>query len=172
MFAGGGRARVLAEDGQVYTLALLQAYVPNQGNAWDYTVNHLVRFLEDRRAGVRTPPDIHPGYLATIRVLGRRTAQLTWRSAAEGDPAFVSEPLKADHLREIGTRLESDAQATFAMLADTERLAEQLRNPAAAALAARERILARIVRDTAQLPQTIPPPAREFRSAPGSHPAQ
>src|SRR5256885_12865899 len=35
-------------DGATSTLALLQAFVSNQGDGWDYTVNHLVRFLEER----------------------------------------------------------------------------------------------------------------------------
>src|SRR5262249_41007305 len=37
-------------DGAPSTLVLLQGFVGNQGDGWDYTVNHLVRYLEDRVA--------------------------------------------------------------------------------------------------------------------------
>jgi len=43
-----GAVEYRSHDGTVMTLALLQAFVMNQGDGWDYTVNYLVRFLEDR----------------------------------------------------------------------------------------------------------------------------
>ncbi len=46
-----GAVEYRGNDGTTYTLALLQAFVMNQGDGWDYTVNYLVRFLEDRRTG-------------------------------------------------------------------------------------------------------------------------
>src|SRR5262249_17458594 len=51
-----------SDDGSVCTLALLQAFVMNQGDGWDYTVNYLVRFLEDRRTGTPMPEDVHGLY--------------------------------------------------------------------------------------------------------------
>ena len=64
------------QDGTVMTLALLQAFVMNQGDGWDYTVNYLVRFLEDRRTGAPLPEDAHGLYLALMKTLAIRTAEL------------------------------------------------------------------------------------------------
>ena len=41
-----------ATDGAVMTLALLQAYVRNQGDGWTYTLEYLARFLDTQRAVV------------------------------------------------------------------------------------------------------------------------
>src|SRR5690606_21229381 len=59
------------------TLALLQPYIPNQGDAWSYTIDYLTRFLESVGIFGETPPeDVHGAYLALVRTLARRTAQL------------------------------------------------------------------------------------------------
>ncbi|MCV5926633.1 hypothetical protein OFO11_32570, partial [Escherichia coli] len=34
--------------GTVYTLSILQGYVPNQGDGWSYTQDYLQRYLESR----------------------------------------------------------------------------------------------------------------------------
>ena len=54
-----GAAEYRNPDGRVVTLALLQAFVMNQGDGWDYTVNYLVRFLEERRTDVAMAEDAH-----------------------------------------------------------------------------------------------------------------
>ena len=36
------------DDGQIQTLAILQAYVENQGALWTYVVDYLERFLADQ----------------------------------------------------------------------------------------------------------------------------
>ena len=64
------------EDGRVVTLALLQAFVMNQGDGWDYTVNYLTRFLEDRRTDVALAEDVHGAYLELMKTLATRTAEL------------------------------------------------------------------------------------------------
>ena len=74
-------------DGTVCTLALLQAFVTNQGDGWDYTVNHLVRFLEDHTTA---EPNTHALHLALMKTLAERTAQLHGAlAAATSDPAFA-----------------------------------------------------------------------------------
>jgi maltose alpha-D-glucosyltransferase/alpha-amylase len=68
-----------AGDGTVTTLALLQGFVENQGDAWGYTLNYVEQFLEQFRTGAvppGTPTEVHGGYLALIRTLGKRTAEL------------------------------------------------------------------------------------------------
>ena len=54
-----GAVEYVADDGDVCTLALLQAYVPNQGDGWGYTLDYLERFLETPRGDAeraRTAP--------------------------------------------------------------------------------------------------------------------
>lgn len=73
------RARVIYSD---YTLAVLQDFVPNQGDGWQY----VLRGLPDRAAGDRL--------LADLERLGRRTAELHLALASiHGDLAFKPEPV-------------------------------------------------------------------------------
>src|SRR5690606_41380060 len=64
-------------DGEVATLALLQAGAKNQGDGWIYTLSYLERVLDDAvtRAGGETPEAVnHTEYLSLIRTLARPTA--------------------------------------------------------------------------------------------------
>ena len=36
-------------------VAVLQAFVPNQGDAWNYTLDSLSRFFENALAGAQSP---------------------------------------------------------------------------------------------------------------------
>jgi maltose alpha-D-glucosyltransferase/alpha-amylase len=93
------------------TLALLQAFVSNQGDGWDYTVNHLVRFLEERQTQPAAPADAHGLYLALVRTLATRTAQLHAALAAATEPSLAPEPLSAADL-EAWRRNAREALAT------------------------------------------------------------
>jgi len=111
-------------EGEVATLALLQAATKNQGDGWSYTLSYLERFVDDaltRAAGERPEAVSHAEYLALIRTLARRTADLHRALAAgEGDPAFEPEPFGPDRLAAWVARIEEE-------LAETMRL---LRSPA------------------------------------------
>src|SRR5205823_3840676 len=106
-------------DGATCTLALLQAFVTNQGDGWDYTVNHLVRFLEERVTGGTAPVDAHGLHLALMRTLATRTAQLHGAlAAASSDPAFAPEPISAEDLGAWRRATRAAATATLQMLAE------------------------------------------------------
>ena len=106
-------------DGATCTLALLQAFVTNQGDGWDYTVNHLVRFLEERVTGGTAPADAHGLHLALMRTLATRTAQLHGAlAAASSDPAFAPEPISAEDLGAWSRATRAAATATLQMLAE------------------------------------------------------
>ena len=112
-----------SDDGSVSTLALLQAFVMNQGDGWDYTVNYLVRFLEDRRTGAPLPQDVHGLYLALIRTLARRTAELHCALATPtADPAFSPEPITEHDLAVWYANARAQVETTFELL--TSRLAQ------------------------------------------------
>jgi maltose alpha-D-glucosyltransferase/alpha-amylase len=93
------------------TLVLLQGFVPNEGDAWSYTLDELSLYFERALArqdqSAPAPPSLLdldrevPGlareliapYLDRVALLGQRTAQMHLAlGAATEDPAFVPEP--------------------------------------------------------------------------------
>jgi maltose alpha-D-glucosyltransferase / alpha-amylase len=92
-----GTVEYVADNGTIMTLALLQAFVSNQGDAWAYTLNYVEQHLDRYRTGTAAtgaPGDVHGGYLALMRTLGRRTAELHVAFATPtGDAAFDPEPI-------------------------------------------------------------------------------
>jgi maltose alpha-D-glucosyltransferase/alpha-amylase len=139
------------------TLALLQAFVSNQGDGWDYTVNHLVRFLEERVAQPAAPAaDAHGLYLALMHTLGTRTAQLHGVLAAAVEPTLAPEPITAADL-DAWRRSASEA-ATAAL----DRLAELLAQlppgtaaTAATVLAGRDALLHSVAAAPTELPGAL-----------------
>jgi maltose alpha-D-glucosyltransferase/alpha-amylase len=109
-------------DGSVCTLALLQAFVTNQGDGWDYTVNHLVRFLEERVTRAAAPAEAHGLYLSLIRTLAQRTAELHLALAAAREPALAPEPITAADLTRW--RRETARAAAAALKVLKERAAQ------------------------------------------------
>ena len=82
----------------VITVAVLHAFVENQGDDWGNANAYLDRMLEEARllaevAGKPEGASRHAAYLNRVRQIGRRTAELhlALSSRAE-DPAFAPEP--------------------------------------------------------------------------------
>lgn len=88
------------------TLAVLQSFVENQGDAWEYTLGWLARFYQQKvesnqsapqsaaslvtLAGEPFPPQVEDelgGYLTSARRLGQRTAELHLALASAPDDA-------------------------------------------------------------------------------------
>jgi len=106
-----GSLEYVGEDGRSMTLALVQSYIANQGDGWEYTLGYLERHLESLRASDSAPepaPLAHGGYLELAGTLGRRTAEMHQALALRsGDPAFDPEamvPSDVDGLRERAQR--------------------------------------------------------------------
>jgi maltose alpha-D-glucosyltransferase/alpha-amylase len=122
------------------TLALLQAYVPHQGDAWHYTLDGLGRYYERALAGAAPPPrvrtlaeilddgSVEPDgvpearelidtYIESARLLGLRTAEfhLALASAPEV-PDFAPELSTTLYLRSQYQSLRSLARQTLALL--------------------------------------------------------
>ncbi len=143
-----GALEYTSNDGTQMTLALVQAYVSNQGDGWDYTLGYLERFLEEMRIApsAELPADVHGGYLALAATLGTRTAQLHQALALRsGYPSFDPEPLTAQDVAAFRQRAAAEATETLALL---ERRWADLPAPAQAdaqaLLARRHAILERI----------------------------
>ncbi len=100
-----GSVSYVAGDGSVGTLALLQTCVSHQGDAWDYTIDHLLRQLEQPAPGLADAPDPAArlpdgGFLARIQTLAQRTAGLhAALNRRTGDAAFDPEPVDAQDLQ-------------------------------------------------------------------------
>ncbi len=117
-----GALEYMSADGRTMTLAMVQSYVANQGDGWDYTLGYLERFLRDVATtdGAVDAPDVlavHGGFLALIGTLGRRTAELHRALATRnGAAAFDPEPLSATDVAGYRTHAAGDATATMALL--------------------------------------------------------
>jgi maltose alpha-D-glucosyltransferase / alpha-amylase len=144
------------------TVAVLQGYVPNEGDAWRYTLDTLGRFIErsltdapPAHAAHAEPPaapllDLAEGpspepareilgtYHAAAELLGERTAELHLALAsptAAEDPDFAPEPFSLLYQRSLYQSLRGATGRTLDLLEQSlPSLPEALR-PAAAALA-------------------------------------
>jgi maltose alpha-D-glucosyltransferase / alpha-amylase len=107
------------------TLAVIQEFVPNEGDAWALTVDDLGGFFERAAAEPGFPPDGgHPGtrtlfeladaepsadarrsigaYLEDARLIGQRTAEMHLALAGgRGDAAFAPEPFTIFYQRSV-----------------------------------------------------------------------
>ena len=124
------------------TLALLLAYVPNQGDAWAAFLDFAQRFFEvwqtvpaDKAAGLCLPgdggcdtdSDSPPAEVAAIigeplelaRLLGRRTAEMhaALANADAGNAAFAPEPYSPTYQRALLQSMRNTTKTAFSVLA-------------------------------------------------------
>jgi maltose alpha-D-glucosyltransferase/alpha-amylase len=122
------------------SVAVLQQFVPNEGDAWNYTLDALggyfdyVATREESRDDIPLPaefitnlldgepPDLaieligYP-YLETVRLLGQRTAEMHLALASEPtNPAFAPEPLSPLDWRSVYQSLRTRASEVFLAL--------------------------------------------------------
>lgn len=120
------------------TLALLQGYVRNQGDAWRYTLQECGRYLREAEAPPPAPPEpaaragaarwidvtlpveardrVGP-YLGKAALLGRRTAELHIALASDkSDEDFRPEPFTGADLREMSDAMTGLAARAFRLL--------------------------------------------------------
>ncbi len=112
-----GAVEFVPKEGEPAALVLLQAYVPNQGDGWSYTLSYLERFIEMRREA-----EGHEAYLTLIRTLATRTAELHRAFAVKsGLPAFEPEPFTAQDFEEWRAAVRQEAEQTLAQLGEIEK---------------------------------------------------
>ncbi|WP_076998361.1 maltose alpha-D-glucosyltransferase [Variovorax sp. KK3] len=145
-----GALEYVGDDGRTMTLAMVQRYVANQGDGWDYTLSYLERFLNELLTGSETlanatPADAHGGFTALMAMLGRRTAELHLALASgRGDAAFDPEPLRAEDVQAMHEHALADAQSTLAQLRERiAKLPALAQEDAQALLSRQEALLAR-----------------------------
>jgi maltose alpha-D-glucosyltransferase/alpha-amylase len=137
------------KDGEPRLLAMLQAYVANQGDGWTYALEYLRRHLEEHRTAPATdalPANAHEAFLALMRRLALRTAELHRALATRsGDPLFDPESLGRADFEAYRQRAAEEARNALALL--KSKLEEQNpaeREKAGAILARQDQILKRI----------------------------
>jgi maltose alpha-D-glucosyltransferase/alpha-amylase len=115
-----GAVEYLSGHGEPATLALLQAYVPNQGDGWSHTLDYLQRYLETQRG---TPVANHAAYLLLIQTLATRTAELHRALATPSDDAaFTPEPLAGADFEALKTRVREEALQSLELVKDARLL--------------------------------------------------
>jgi maltose alpha-D-glucosyltransferase / alpha-amylase len=143
-----GVLEYVGNDGQSRLLAMLQAYVANQGDGWTYALEYVRRHLEQYRttpAGDALPVNVHEAFLTMIRVLAVRTAELHRALAAPSkDSAFAPQALGRADIDAYRQRALEEAQGTLEKLSATLEIVPAAdREAANRVLAQREQILAR-----------------------------
>jgi len=111
-----GAVEYIPSAGEPAALAVLQAYVPNQGDGWGYTLAYLERFVDLQRG-----QGSHGAYITLVQTLATRTAELHRAFAMKsGDPAFEPEPLRAQEIEAWRARVREEAAQTVSLVKDLE----------------------------------------------------
>jgi trehalose synthase-fused probable maltokinase len=146
---------ILRQDGCDTSLAILQAFVSNRGDAWKYTLAELDSYFDrlgDRAHGPApaaarlfplpvsspaegAPPSVESNlgaYLGSARLLGERTAQLHLALASVADDAaFSPEPFSPSYQRSLYEFMLNLSTDVFALLRRRlDQLGAGLRQPA------------------------------------------
>ena len=142
-----------ATDGTVWTLALLQGQLTNQGDAWVYTVDQLARRLEATAHATPGEAIVEPP-VERIQVLARRIAELHVALARRtGTPAFDPEPVQTSDLLRWTAAVHEECTHTLALLEDRRATwAAPLGELAARVLQSRETLFAIIERARNEAP--------------------
>ena len=122
------------------TVGIFQGFVANEGDAWQFTLDHLRGFIDEvltRMPEENEPPpppsisfldlaanqppeealDLFGAYLETVRLLGRRTAELHIALASDlENPAFAPEPITPLNQRSLYQSMRAPAVQAFRLL--------------------------------------------------------
>ena len=148
-----GHLEYVSNEGERITLGILQGYIPNHGDAWQYTLKALAAYYEQAQSAAGTrlgklphapilalaerevPPDAKQrigSYLESARLLGVRTAQLhVALSTSRDQPAFAPEPFTGANQRElVKSALDLIARTFQSLRRQSERLSQGVREEA------------------------------------------
>ena len=135
--AVAGALEYRQDHGEPMTVAILHGLVPNQGDAWQYTLEALDHYFERALVHeVRQPPlpqnpllalseealsplvqETISSYLPTAQLLGQRTAELHIALASDAvDPHFAPEPFSILYQRSIYQTMRSLTAQSFPLL--------------------------------------------------------
>jgi maltose alpha-D-glucosyltransferase/alpha-amylase len=143
-----GEATMTLEE-EPYAMAILQRFVENQGDAWQYTIDYLARDLEGLHEEQPLAPETggtamaHESYLAQARLLGQRTGEMH-RSllTPTDDQAFKAEPIGADDVAHWSSQIATLAANSLDALGKSTSLTPESQDLAKALLKRRQEALA------------------------------
>jgi trehalose synthase-fused probable maltokinase len=158
-----GHLEYVSTSGATICLGILQDFVPNQGDAWQFTLSDLSGFHERAkssqasrvehssvfRLGEEQPPEsekIIGEYMDWAALLGRRTAELHLALAsAVAEPSFAPEPFSTLEQSEVAENAVELLAFTFQMLREqSSTLPEDIRQQAREILGRENRLRERL----------------------------
>jgi trehalose synthase-fused probable maltokinase len=135
-----GTLEYQAPDGKPMAQGMLQKFVPNQGDAWGFTLKSLANYYDEARKIVKsgsasTTGEVSAGkkvegipnwaksaaetYLAAAELLGQRTAELHLALASDpSDPAFAPEPFTMESQQALEQSASALLVRVFSLLRD------------------------------------------------------
>ncbi|HEY6441072.1 MAG TPA: maltose alpha-D-glucosyltransferase [Acetobacteraceae bacterium] len=134
-------------DGERHALAIAQGFIRNQGDAWTWTLDLLMRGLSDLTAGTEeaqaTEAEQHEDYSAIATLLGRRLGEMHAVLARHtDDPAFAPEQARADIIEQWANQAEQQLADAFAALDAPREWDADAAQDLTVVMAERERITA------------------------------
>lgn len=108
-----GSLEYAGRDQEPATIAIVHAFIENQGDAWRYTLSKLEAELADSSGQAMHASGI---YTEAAALLGRRTAELHLALAQNTDPAFAPEPCTSDYWRSLRDRMAGSIEDSLALL--------------------------------------------------------
>ncbi len=143
--------------GEESVLSVLHCFVPNRGNAWQYTLDSLRRYFDDIQAAAEPPKelaappsaplaavDAEPpplaverfgDYLETAKILGVRTAELHLAlSDGTAEPNFVPEEFSELYQRSLYQSMRNHANEALDLLGRKAKDLPEARRPWAEAV--------------------------------------
>ncbi len=135
-------------DGTRHALAIAQAFVRNQGDAWGWTLELLMRGLSDITGGDEAAAADalgHTDYAQFAGLLGRRLAEMHLVLARASDnPAFDPMHASPETARDIGDRVRQQLEGAYRVIAGNDHWEGAADQDRATTLAAREAMLAKL----------------------------
>jgi maltose alpha-D-glucosyltransferase/alpha-amylase len=133
-------------DGERHALAIAQGFIRNQGDAWTWTLDLLMRGLSDLTAGTEeaqaTETEQHEDYDTIATLLGRRLGDMhAILGRSSNDPAFTPETASPELARQWSAQAEEQLAAAFAALERQAEWDEVAAQDLAALVAARQELI-------------------------------
>jgi maltose alpha-D-glucosyltransferase / alpha-amylase len=141
-----GEVARIAPDGTRHALAIAQGFIRNQGDAWTWMLDLLMRGLSDLTASTDGMPgpetEQHEDYNAIATLLGRRLGEMHAILALEtDDPAFAPVQADAATIRQWEDQAERQITEAFDAIAGRQEWEPAAADDVAVVLPARDRLL-------------------------------
>ncbi|MDF0666001.1 MAG: putative maltokinase [Nitrospira sp.] len=147
-----GSLEYIGPNQQPGTVAIVQAFVENQGDAWQYTLSELKSELADSSGSAMSASGT---YTDAAALLGRRTAELHVALAQDSvDPAFAPEPCDPGYWQSLRDRMVGSVEGSLVLLGRSlQALDEPNRRLATFVLESKAKLLSRLEAPAKRNPQ-------------------